>query len=197
MADRRTEILDTALHVLAEHGMRGLTHRGVDAAGGLPQGSTSYYFRTRDALVTGCLQRLLELDAADLPSTSSPPDLDTMVDMATELCVRMVHDGAHRTMARYELSLHAVRSPRLRDQLVAAGTVLRKLGAERLAGLGVADPLCAAEEITALMDGLVFTALLRGPDDPRELRRWFSAPLHRLLSTHLQLFGFPAARANP
>src|SRR6478752_7332831 len=32
MTDRRTEILDAALRVLAEQGMRGLPHRAVDAA---------------------------------------------------------------------------------------------------------------------------------------------------------------------
>ena len=53
MADRRTEILDAALRVLAEHGMRGLTHRAVDEAAGIPPGSTSYYFRSRSALVDG------------------------------------------------------------------------------------------------------------------------------------------------
>ena len=36
--DRRTAILDGALAVLAEQGMRGLTHRAVDAAAGLPAG---------------------------------------------------------------------------------------------------------------------------------------------------------------
>ena len=55
MADRRTEILDAALRVLAEHGMRGLTHRAVDAAAGIAPGSTSYYFRSRSALVEGCV----------------------------------------------------------------------------------------------------------------------------------------------
>ncbi len=64
MADRRTEILDAALRVLAEHGMRGLTHRGVDAAAGIAPGSTSYYFRSRSALVEGCVARLVEIDQA-------------------------------------------------------------------------------------------------------------------------------------
>ncbi|MGI9003269.1 MAG: TetR/AcrR family transcriptional regulator, partial [Pseudonocardia sp.] len=69
MTDRRTEILDGALHVLAEHGMRGLTHRAVDAAARIPPGSASYYFRSRSALVAGCVTRLVEIDlAVEIPA---------------------------------------------------------------------------------------------------------------------------------
>ena len=71
--DRRTAILDGALAVLAEQGMRGLTHRAVDAAAGLPPGSTSYYFRSRAALVAGCVQRLLERDLAEDVRPWTPP----------------------------------------------------------------------------------------------------------------------------
>ena len=47
---RRAEIADAAISTLARDGMRGLTHRAVDRAAGLPEGSASYYFRTRQAL---------------------------------------------------------------------------------------------------------------------------------------------------
>ena len=194
MADRRAEILDTALHVIAEHGMRGLTHRAVDASAGLPQGSTSYYFRTRDALVTGCLHRLLELDAADIPAAPPPRDLGTMVELVARLCVDMLSTGEFRTMARYELSLHAARSPTLRSQLVEAGSTLRRLGAAQLGALGVRHPVPATEEIMAMIDGLVFTALIRGPREHAALLEWFRGPLHRLLSTHLELPNTEAAR---
>src|SRR3954447_1685384 len=62
MTDRRTGILDAALSVLAHDGMRALTHRAVDAAAGIAPGSTSYYFRTRAALVAGCIDRLPGID---------------------------------------------------------------------------------------------------------------------------------------
>ncbi|MFI8388590.1 TetR/AcrR family transcriptional regulator [Streptomyces sp. NPDC085540] len=65
-ADRRTLIADTAIDLVAAAGLRGLTHRAVDGAAGLPAGSTSYYFRTRTALIGACYQRLAELDLADV-----------------------------------------------------------------------------------------------------------------------------------
>lgn len=65
-ADRRTLIADTAIDLVAAAGLRGLTHRAVDGAAKLPAGSTSYYFRTRTALIGACYARLAELDLADI-----------------------------------------------------------------------------------------------------------------------------------
>ena len=55
---RRDLITDTAIRIVAEQGMRGLTHRAVDREAGLPEGSTSAYFRTRKALIEGLVERL-------------------------------------------------------------------------------------------------------------------------------------------
>ena len=46
--------------------MRALTHRAVDQALALPDGSTSYYLRTRRALLERVVSRLAERTAADL-----------------------------------------------------------------------------------------------------------------------------------
>jgi uncharacterized protein YjbI with pentapeptide repeats len=64
--DRFAVLTDAAIAVLAELGMRGLTHRAVDARAGLPQGTTSAYFRTRKALIEAVVRRLADLDRADL-----------------------------------------------------------------------------------------------------------------------------------
>src|SRR3954462_7251392 len=110
--DRRSTILDGALAVLAEQGMRGLTHRAVDAAADLPSGSTSYYFRSRAALVAGCVQRLLERDLEqDVAAAGAavPDGGDGLVDALVGVGVRMATTERHRTLARYELSLAGVR----------------------------------------------------------------------------------------
>jgi DNA-binding transcriptional regulator YbjK len=181
MADRRTEILDAALQVLAEQGMRGLTHRAVDAAAAIPQGSASYWFRSRSALVTGCMERLLELDlAVEMPGVLGAGP-ETFVDVLVQVGVAMATTGRHRTLARYELSLAAVRDPALRAELVAGGDMIRELGATALARLGSADPAGASAELAALLDGLVFTALVRGPRDPGALAAWLRPALERAM----------------
>jgi AcrR family transcriptional regulator len=62
---RTRQVGDAAIAVLAGQGARGLTHRAVDQAAGLPPGTTSNYARTRAALLTLALTRIAELDAAD------------------------------------------------------------------------------------------------------------------------------------
>ena len=49
--ERRKRILDTAVDILADTGIGGVTHRQVDDRAGLPAGTTSNYFRTRLALL--------------------------------------------------------------------------------------------------------------------------------------------------
>jgi DNA-binding transcriptional regulator YbjK len=185
---RRSEILDGALTVLTEQGMRGLTHRAVDTAAGLPAGSTSYYFRTRDALVTGCVERLLELDLdQDVPTAETAVrraggDLPgVLAEVLTAIGVRMATVERARTLARYELSLAAVRDPVLRAALVRGGDTIRERGAGLLARAGAADPAAAAAEVAAVLDGLVYTALVRGPADPEEVAGWLRPVLDRLL----------------
>ena len=181
MADRRTEILDGALHVLAEHGMRGLTHRAVDAVAGIPQGSTSYYFRSRSALVAGCVERLLELDLAFESAAVSAVggDIRALVDALVDAGVAMATTRRHRTIARYELSLAAVRDPQLRAALVRGGDIIRAIGADVLRALGATDADRSAEAIVAIIDGMVFTALVRGPHEPAALAAAWRPPLER------------------
>ncbi|GAA2032158.1 TetR/AcrR family transcriptional regulator [Catenulispora yoronensis] len=82
--ERRAVLADAAIAVVAEDGMRALTHRAVDVRAALPIGTTSAYFRTRQALLTALVRRLAELDRMELealgimpgmPTTSSTPGM--------------------------------------------------------------------------------------------------------------------------
>ncbi|MFD6115461.1 hypothetical protein ACFWG0_35965 [Streptomyces yangpuensis] len=42
-SDRRTLLADSAIDVLADEGIRGLTHRAVDRKAAMPPGTTSAY----------------------------------------------------------------------------------------------------------------------------------------------------------
>ena len=171
MSERRTEILDAALRVLAAQGMRGLTHRAVDAEAGIATGSTSYYFRSRSALVAGCVERLLEIDMQSEvplvdPRERPPGDLAAVL---AGMAVVRVTTLRHLTVARHELSLAALRDPELAAALRTGGDALRTLLAGVLRELGATDPDAAASEVAAALDGMMFTALLRGPHEPGAL----------------------------
>ncbi|TCC20922.1 TetR/AcrR family transcriptional regulator [Kribbella speibonae] len=150
-ADRQEAIADAAIHLVATRGLRGLTHRAVDTEAGLPPGSTSYYLRTRNALLTACVHRMLTRDVAGMP----PPGADP-VELMVAMTAGLAQDRPDDLVARYELSLEASRQPELRAAIVDGGRQLRAMLAQLLAGLGVPDPEAAAWPVAAMLDGLMY-----------------------------------------
>ena len=112
---RRRELCDAGIQVLAEHGSRGLTHAQVDRCAKVPEGTTSYYFRTRAALLRGVGDRVAEIDVANLRSLSDRPlDPDAPFAHLAELTlVQAQGRGLMLNRARHELLLNAVRDPEL------------------------------------------------------------------------------------
>jgi DNA-binding transcriptional regulator YbjK len=151
-ADRRDAIADAAIHLVATRGLRGLTHRAVDAEAGLPPGSTSYYLRTRSALLTACVNRML---ARDL-SASPPMRAGAPADLLIEMTVSLARDRPDDLVARYELSLEASRQPDLRAAIDEGARQLRAMLAHVLGGLGVPDPSEVAWPAAAMLDGLLY-----------------------------------------
>jgi DNA-binding transcriptional regulator YbjK len=146
--------MDAAIVTLAREGMRGLTHRAVDRAAGLPQGSTSYYFRTREALLEGTLERLAELSNAELTSVNAQ-DLNEVAG----LLERWLTSGRERMIARFELTLESTRRPALRATLERLGAEFRSRAAAMLREAGVKDAERRAADLVAHIDGLLFDQL--------------------------------------
>ncbi|MET8837137.1 TetR family transcriptional regulator [Micromonospora sp. NPDC004540] len=167
MTDRRQLLLDAAIRVLGTRGLRQLTHRAVDAEAGLPEGSASNQFRTRDALVAGVFDRLVEVEtvawqrlAADLP----PGDVDAFVGVLGRLIRQLVGEGRVVTLARHALFVEAAVQPALRGAIAAGRERLAAWGLPLLAGLGSADPPAHFRMLLALVDGL-FSNELACPEE--------------------------------
>ncbi|MEE1753079.1 TetR/AcrR family transcriptional regulator [Streptomyces sp. SP18CS02] len=160
--DRRDLIADAAISTVATAGLRGLTHRAVDAAAGLPAGSTSYYFRTRSALINACYLRLAELSVADVDRWAADqggPDLDSAAGALAALLHHWLTAARERQLARFELSLEATRRPELRADLQTAGDAARSRAVALLAALGAPRPVPAADLLVAWTDGLLYDRL--------------------------------------
>ncbi|KUN40492.1 TetR family transcriptional regulator [Streptomyces longwoodensis] len=190
LPDRRELIADTAIDTVATAGLRGLTHRAVDAAAGLPAGSTSYYFRTRSALIGACYLRLAEVTVADVDRWEArygSPDPDSAAEALAALLHHWLTADRNRQLARFELSLEAARRPELRADLHTAGLAARARAAALLESLGAPHPTSAADLLVAWTDGLLYdrlagaTAATRPAPDVSELtsvvRRMLSAAL--------------------
>lgn len=164
-SDRRVLIADAALTLLAREGARGLTHRAVDRELGLPDGSTSYYFSTRAALLLAAAERLVELDAAEIAAL--PPGFEGVV----ELVERWLSPRRRtRSLARLELLLTAARDPvfdfmrQARAQFIAQ---VKQASRETDAAKAAAE----AVGLVALVDGLVVHGLVSGDLPRQEARR--------------------------
>jgi DNA-binding transcriptional regulator YbjK len=182
---RRDALCDAAIGVIARNGLRGLTHRAVDRAAGVPEGSTSYYFRTRLALLTAVTDRLLAVDLADAPP--APPeaiiDLDAMADITTQMVMQWTGPGRDRMLARYEISLESVRNPALRARFLDAGRALRARTVDSFTGLA-ADPQRVGRDFVAMLDGLIYDQLAGagGARSPSDLRATIRQLLAGLIS---------------
>ncbi|MCK2212600.1 TetR family transcriptional regulator C-terminal domain-containing protein [Actinomadura sp. ATCC 31491] len=166
-------VADTAIALLAERGMRGLTHRAVDEAAGLPPGSTSNLARTRAALLELTLARLTELEAAVLkaavpglapggapgPATGGEPVDRAEVSRLLAGALHVQFGDRGRTLARYELALEATRRPELRAIYDRAGRRFRDPAVALLTALGSADPARHARQLVAFAEGLMFDAI--------------------------------------
>lgn len=111
---RRRTIADAGLTVLAREGSRGLTHRAVDVAAQVPTGTTSNYFRSRDALIEGLVERIGERLAPtpeDLERrANAAPGPGLFADYIRDIVRRLTEDR-DVTLALFELRLEGGRRP--------------------------------------------------------------------------------------
>ncbi|MFJ8819229.1 TetR/AcrR family transcriptional regulator [Amycolatopsis thermoflava] len=151
---RVTSIADAAIEVVAAEGMRGLTHRAVDRAAGLPPGSTSYYARTRAALLELAVRRIAELDDASLTVSD-----DELAPALARFLHAAMTTGRTRLVARYEFALEATRRPELRAIYDRVGQRFRDSCAELLARAGSPDPARHTRMLIAWCDGVLFDSV--------------------------------------
>ncbi|MDA4108025.1 TetR/AcrR family transcriptional regulator [Mycolicibacterium holsaticum] len=134
---RRRELCDAGIRLLAEHGAKGLSHPRVDRQAGVPDGSASYYFRTRAALIHAVAERVAELDLADLRSVTEASETeadtsqrDAVTKLAAVVMKSLTGDGLIRTRARIELLLQAGRDPAISDVFRASSQTYLRLHRE-------------------------------------------------------------------
>jgi DNA-binding transcriptional regulator YbjK len=137
--ERRRDLCDAAIQLLADDGAKGLSHLKVDRRAGVPDGTTSFYFRTRSALLRAVAERLAELDLASLQSVADSSDGRSDDPSPSRLSQVVIQSGSepelYRTKARYELTMQATRDPALAAILQRATDGFTKLHREILVQL--------------------------------------------------------------
>ncbi len=127
MTDRRTAILDAAIETVGSRGIRGLTHRSVDDAAGLPTGSTSNLFRSRDRLLEGIVERFAQRERAafeQIAMSAVPLTLEDLGRTLADFAVASVRDNRSITLARYALLVEGALRPTLQRTLADTGAAV-------------------------------------------------------------------------
>ncbi|MFC4138018.1 MULTISPECIES: TetR/AcrR family transcriptional regulator [unclassified Microbacterium] len=119
---RRNILADAGIAVLASEGSRGLTHRAIDERAGVPIGTASNYFRSRDALIAGLFERIgvrLGPTSEDLATRAAEKPSRALFAGYMRDIVRRLSTEREVTLALFELRLESARRPELAETMAA------------------------------------------------------------------------------
>lgn len=150
--DRKERIIDAALDVIAEHGVRGTSHRLIATTADVPLGSLTYHFTGLDDLLVQAFTHHASRMAAAYEHHFD--GVHSRVELIGAIADLVHHSDAERDSAiSFELYLAAVHDPSLRSitqswMETSAGVLHRYL-----------DPV-TARGIDALIEGLIIHSIL-------------------------------------
>ena len=142
MPNRRERLLDAAIQVLGERGMRALTHRAVDAEAGVGAGSTANYFPTRESLLEAVVERVsaMERDRFDEMAAEVCPVTPAELGRTIAGWVREATGGRRvLTLSRYAILVEAGHNAKIRRQLTETGSRVNAWFANWLRLIGSVD----------------------------------------------------------
>lgn len=137
--EKRKSILRAATELLLSEGLKGVTHRQVASAAGVPVGSIGYYYSTREKLIATCFEQLAATrQVAYENAMSGRVDLTDPVQFA-ESVVDVISCGRpHRTRELSSAFIDAQREGGEVEQLVERTlTQLRSMLTEMMGRAGV------------------------------------------------------------
>jgi DNA-binding transcriptional regulator YbjK len=187
---RRSELLEAAIHLIGAQGLDAVTHRAVAAEAGVPAASTSYYFRSKDELIDEALHTLATREIALLRVRREAlgeraADLEETTEaLSAWIEEQLTADGRVAMLAQYQLQLEAARRPAAREILQAWKDGTDDLAETAMASLGARDVRTAGILLVCAIDGLRLRLMASGhePLGPADLRAVVRALLAGLVA---------------
>lgn len=164
--ERRNQILDAAIDILCDDGVGGLTHRQADTRAGVPAGTTSNYFRTRQALLEATAARTVDLHwqrVEMLQSAVGPLSRDAL----KLLMIRMLDPDEQMrryTLARFELFMESTRRPELQPLMKELQAAAVKSATLIFEAAGFTPAPERMDELSRVLNGFVFSNLTLAPE---------------------------------
>jgi AcrR family transcriptional regulator len=114
--ERREQLIDAAIQVLATEGLGRATTRNITEQANLALGAFHYAFRSKDELLESVIERVVSAtervlqdaveDVRDDPNRAIPRMLEEFWDF--------IDETPDLQLAQYELTVHALRNPKMR-----------------------------------------------------------------------------------
>lgn len=171
---RKDALLDAAAGLLEESGFGQVTHRAVAERADLPLAATTYYFRSRDDLLTQAFARLVDRDLAAMRDRLRPI---RSTEVAAPAAVAEALAGAlaprdeadrDRQLALWELYFQAGRVPELRPLARMWTDGCHEIVAELLAKGGYRYSPVDVRMVRTMVEGLLAEAIVEvRPDSYR------------------------------
>ena len=168
---RRVEVLEATLKVLARSGPRGVTHRAVAAEAGTSVRATTYYFSSREQLLTEALlhyadKAVARFDGLQVPLPERTTDaIDGAAHMLAHTVLSDLEDDRVGLTAEYELVLEIGRNPSLEPAYRSWQARLESILIGYGELFGALNPTRDARLVLAALRGLEIEALSR-PSEP-------------------------------
>lgn len=171
--------------MLAGGGARSLTHLAVDRSADIATGSTSYYFRTRDALVAAAVDRIRQLSRRAFEAAAMPEPLNAHTASAfiAEQLHALVTERRAQALATIALLPEIPDGSEDRQHLMDC-LFSRELAVQLTAALGhaPASQKAVADDLVDLLVGRLISLLFLphpiGPDSRAATRSSIERLLH-------------------
>jgi DNA-binding transcriptional regulator YbjK len=171
---RRDQLTDAAIEIVAGRGLHGLSHRAVDERANVPPGTASNYFRSREALVAATIQRIVDLHFALIADLRAKRQ-GSVTDLLSDVVDRALTTFPERYLALFELALESRRRPELRPELDRIADEAMKLTHDAHRAENREPSQRDIELLNAFYNGVLFTSLVMpqtlGGRSPGEITR--------------------------
>jgi TetR/AcrR family transcriptional regulator, regulator of biofilm formation and stress response len=156
----RQALIDAAIAIASERGLRGLTYRAVAKAAGVSYGLVSHHFGSRAALISEALGSSVETLERNTLERPGP-----LPEFAIELA-GFIAANEDLLVFQYELTMEARRRPELAPDIEKMYTDVLTLVGQRLREFGVDDPDGSLGWlIVAAIDGMILQQLVFSDPD--------------------------------
>jgi AcrR family transcriptional regulator len=154
---RRDAICEAALDLAAEGGNHRVTHQSIDQRLGIAKGSTSYYYRSRRALVHAAAAHLAQRSAIAFQALLDSP-LGSPADLVCAYVDELLGPRRRDALARLALFPETADNPELRHAL--GGCLFSTEAAQALFGAAPPEERPAlARDLVSLLEGLLVDRL--------------------------------------